>query len=167
MNTLLTQHAVRPRRDSRRSVSVPHLSWIPLLVAGAGILLYGGLAAINPAMMATGFESYTSQSWAELEAQSRETATYVLWLYRLVGGLNLGLGIILIALTLGPVRRGERWAWWSVLVGVLVGYGTPMVYDQAVGYIGAFEILEFVVVGAVAITSLFVLSGARHGRRSG
>ena len=37
----------------------------------------------------------------------------------LAGALALAtLSLVSIGLTLGPLRRGERWAWWAVLVPI-------------------------------------------------
>src|SRR5207249_1339604 len=31
-----------------------------------------------------------------------------------------GFGTLLLAITLGPYRRGDLWAWWAILAGVVV-----------------------------------------------
>ena len=46
-------------------------------------------------------------------------------------------------------RRGEGWAWWALLVGNTLGFGAPMIYDQPVGEIGVFEVLEVVGIAAI------------------
>jgi hypothetical protein len=69
----------------------------------------------------------------------------------MVGGLHVALGITLIAIIVGPFRRGDRWAWFAVLIGNVLGFGVPMTYDQITGAIGFFEILEFVAIAAVLL----------------
>ena len=127
------------------------LAWVVILVADAGIALYGVLAVATPSLLTAGYERYTGASWASLVAQAPETAAYLLLVYRMVGGLNVALGITLIAIIVGPFRRGERWAWFALLIGNLLGFGVPMTYDQITGAIGFFEILEFVAIAAVLL----------------
>lgn len=126
-------------------------SWILILAADAGIVLYGVMAIATPTTLTAGYESYTGATWANLSGSAPADASYVLLLYRLVGGLNIGLGLALIAVVVGAYRRGEGWAWFTVLAGNAIGFGVPMAYDQITGAVGAFEVLEFVAVAAVLV----------------
>ena len=56
-----------------------------ILVADAGILMYGILVAAMPSVLTAGYESYTGTSWTELVARAPHEAAYLLWVYRLVG----------------------------------------------------------------------------------
>lgn len=87
--------------------------------------------------------------WSSGLVGAPDTAAYLLLVYRMVGGLNVALGITFIALIVGPFRRGERWAWFTLLAGNVIGFGVPMTYDQITGAFGIFEILEFVAIAAV------------------
>jgi hypothetical protein len=62
----------------------------------------------------------------------------------------------------GPFRRGERWAWFTLLGGNVIGFGVPMTYDQITGAIGFFEILEFVAIAAVLV-ALAISARGRAG----
>jgi hypothetical protein len=124
---------------------------VVILVADVGIVLYGVLAVTTPSLLTAGYERYSGTSWASLVAQAPETAAYLLVVYRMVGGLNVALGFTLIAIIVGPFRRGDRWAWFAVLCGNLLGFGVPMTYDQITGAIGFFEILEYVAIAAVLV----------------
>ena len=54
-------------------------------------------------------------------------------------------------------RRGERWAWWALLVGNTVALVSAMSYDKTVNAIGPFELTEYlglaVVWAALAVTA--------------
>lgn len=126
-------------------------AWTLILAADVGIVLYGVMAVAMPQALTAGYESYTGSTWANLDTGAAADASYVLLLYRLVGGLNIGLGLVLIAVVVGAYRRGERWAWFTILAGNAVGFGAPMAYDQVTGAIGTFEVLEFVAVAAVLV----------------
>jgi hypothetical protein len=136
------------------------LAWVVILVADAGIVLYGVLAVATPSLLTAGYESYSGTFWTSLVARAPETAAYLLLVYRVVGGLNVALGITLIALIVGPFRRGERWAWFTLLIGNVIGFGVPMTYDQITGAIGFFEILEVVAIAAVLALSARGQAGA-------
>jgi len=74
------------------------LAWVVLLLADTGIVLYGVLAVATPSLLTAGYERYSGTSWASLVAQAPQTAAYLLLIYRMVGGLNVALGITLIAI---------------------------------------------------------------------
>ena len=64
-----------------------------------------------------------------------------------------------IAIALTAFRRGERWAWWTLLVGNTIAYGAAMAYDWTVGAIGPFEMSEYLglalIYAALASTAPF------------
>ena len=166
MTPLIARHAeTRPRWASGAASLLRRAArraWVMILLADAGIVVYGITAFVVPSILAAGYESAVSSSWAVLVARSPETAAYLLWLYRLIGGLNIALGVALAAIAMGPFRRGERWARWTLLLGNALGYGVPMAFDQVTGAIGVFEMLEFVALGAVAVA--LALSGWANAR---
>lgn len=68
-----------------------------------------------------------------------QTPGFILLLFRLLGGYNLSFTVLAIAITVTAFRRRERWAWRALLVENSLAFGAPMMYDQIVGSIGAFE----------------------------
>lgn len=68
-----------------------------------------------------------------------------------------------IAIAVTAFRRGERWAWWALLVGNTIALVSAMTYDRTVNAIGPFELSEYlglaVVYGALAITAPFLAAG--------
>lgn len=124
---------------------------VVVVVAGAGIVLYGVLALFDPSMLTAGFETFTGGSWPAFAATEGDAAEFILIEFRLLGGLNVNIGMLLVAIATTAFRRGDRWSWWVLLLGNTLAYGIPMVYDQVVGYIGVFEILEYVALAAVYV----------------
>jgi hypothetical protein len=63
------------------------------------------------------------------------------------------------AIAVTAFRRGERWAWWTLLVGNTIALLSAMTYDKSVNAIGPFEVTEYVglllVWGAFAISAPF------------
>jgi hypothetical protein len=86
--------------------------------------------------MTNGFETSTSQSWADFAAASATTANFLLLLFRVFGAYNVAFGFLGIAVAATAFRRGETWAWWALLIANTLAYGSAMTYDRIVGFIG-------------------------------
>lgn len=132
---------------------------IAIVVADLGVLMYGVLALLSPDQLVDGYEGYTDQPWSALGAANADTPDFILLLFRLLGAYNAAFAILAIAIAVTAFRRGERWAWWALLGGNTIAFLAPMTYDQIVGAIGPFEVLEFVALGAIyaalAVTAPF------------
>ena len=55
----------------------------------------------------------------------------------------VAFSIMAIAIAATAYKRGERWAWWALLVGNTIAWISAMTYDQIVGAIGPFELTEY------------------------
>jgi hypothetical protein len=124
--------------------------WLLIGVADAGILLWGAVAALAPAhllgpggapILAAGYEGFSGGSWSDLGATARG---FMEVLFRVYGAFNVAFGLLAITISATAFRRGERWAWWALLVGNTIAFGAAMTYDRTVNAIGPFELLEYV-----------------------
>ena len=86
-------------------------------------------------------------------------AAYMTVLYRMYGIYNVLFGFMGSAIAVTAFRRGERWAWWALLVGNTVALVSAIRYDWIVNAIGPFELTEYLglalIWGALAITAPF------------
>jgi hypothetical protein len=130
-------------RSSRR------YGWVVILIVDVGMLVYGAMAVVFPDKLVPGYESYASRNWSELVTTDLQTPGFILLLFRLLGGYNLAFAVLAIGITVTAFRPGQRWAWWALLVGNSLAFGASMTYDQIVGSIGVFEMLEFVGIAAI------------------
>jgi hypothetical protein len=84
-------------------------------------------------------------------------------LFRMYGVYNVLFGLLGSAIAVTAFRRGERWAWWALLVGNTVALVSAMTYDKSVNAIGPFELTEYLglamVWGALAATAPFRAAG--------
>jgi hypothetical protein len=84
-------------------------------------------------------------------------------LFRTYGIHCVVLGVLGSAIAVTAFRRGDRWAWWALLVGNTIAFASAMTYDWIVNAIGPFELTEYlglaIVWGALAITAPFVVMG--------
>jgi hypothetical protein len=144
------------------------IAWILILIVDVGYIAWGAGAALSPdhllgpggkAILPAGYEGYSGGSWPELAAASPLAAAYMAVLFRMYGVYNVLFGLMGSIITLTAFRRGERWAWWTLLIGNTVALLAAMTYDKSVNAIGPFELTEylglFLVWGALAMTAPF------------
>lgn len=139
-----------------------------ILLVDVGFVAWGFMAAAWPdhlpgphgkPILAAGYEGFTNTSWSELAASSPMTAKYVDMLFRLYGVYCLVFGMMATAIAVTAFRRGDGWAWWTLLGGNTIALASAMTYDWTVNAIGPFELTEYLgvvaVYGALAITAPF------------
>jgi hypothetical protein len=142
------------------------VAWILILIVDIGYIAWGAGAAASPdhllgpggkAILPAGYEGYSNGSWSELAGASPLVAGYMTLLFRLYGVYCVLFGIMASAIALTAFRRGERWAWWALLVGNTVALVAAMTYDKIVNAIGPFEVTEYLglamVWAALAVTA--------------
>jgi len=145
---------------ARRRIAI-----ILLLIVDGGFAAWGAMAAALPdrlsgpggkPILAAGYEGFTSQSWSALDPIAGD---YMEVLFRTYGMFNLIFGFLTIAIALTAFRRGERWAWWTLLIGNVLASVSAMTYDKTVNAIGPFELSEYLglalVIVALSITAPF------------
>jgi len=148
------------------------VAWILILIVDVGCIAWGAGAAVSPdhllgpggkAILPAGYEGFSGGSWSELAGASPLIAGYMTLLYRMYGVYNVLFGLMASAIAATAFRRGERWAWWALLVGNTVALVSAMTYDKTVQAIGPFELTEYVglamVWGALAVTAPFRAAG--------
>ena len=144
------------------------VAWILILIVEVGYVAWGVGAAAAPdhllgpggkAILPAGYEGYSGGSWSQLAGASPLIAGYMKLLYRMYGVYNVVFGFMGSAIVLTAFRRGDRWAWWALLVGNTVALVSAIAYDKTVHAIGPFELTEYLglamVWGALAVTAPF------------
>ena len=155
------------------------IAWILILIVDVAYVAWGAMAAVMPdglvgpggkAILPAAYEGYSGSSWSELLRTSPMTAKYMIVLYRTYGMHCVAFGLLGSAIAVTAFRRGDRWAWWMLLVGNSIALVSAMTYDWIVNAIGPFELTEYlglaIVWGALAVTAPF-LTAARPVRSTG
>jgi hypothetical protein len=93
-------------------------SWIILLVVGA-LTLLGNLVSLGIAY-GTALDQIGPATLAELSVGRPEVAIAVRARRGTAAAYGAGFATLFLAITLGPYRRGDLWAWWALLAGMLV-----------------------------------------------
>jgi hypothetical protein len=148
------------------------VAWILILLADIGLLAWGAMAAIAPEhllgpdskpILTAEYENFTGGSWSELVNMSPKAAEFITLVFRMYGIYIVAFGLLAIAIAVTAFRRGDRWAWWVLLVGNTLAFVSAMTYDWTVSAIGPFELTEYLGLAgiylALAVTTPFLASG--------
>jgi len=149
-------------------------AWLAIVIADTGLLAWGAMAALAPQhligpgsapILTAGYESFTKRAWSELANTSPAAPAFMTVLFRVYGAYIVAFGVLAIAVAATAFRRGERWAWWALLVTNSIAFGSAMLYDLTVSAIGPFEMSEYIglaaIYGALAVT----IGGSSSQRR--
>jgi len=151
---MISQLSVRDRTRG-------HL-WIAVAIVELAIAAWGVLAIVDPEILGAGFETHTGETWESFSGREAAAASFMTIAFRLIGALSVVAGVLLFSVAVSGFRNGERWAWWTLLIGNTMAFGAPMIYDRAVGFIGIFEALEY-----VALLVVYLALAVQRRSRSG
>jgi hypothetical protein len=121
-----------------------------LFVAGAVISTVGLTSVFVPTDL--GFLSVESGAFGTAH---RQLLPFIAHDRAGFGGALMGAGLAVLLISLWGWRRGERWVWWSLLVGCAAGTAPPLVIHFAIGYTTFEHLLPLyvlVVAAALALT---------------
>jgi|SRR6266536_5293823 len=110
-----------PRQKPTVSLKEAHMktaSWIILVVVGA-LTLLGSLFSLGLAY-SSARDQIGPASLTELSVGRPEVATAVRARRATAAAYAAGFATLFLAITLGPYRRGDVWAWWALAGGTLV-----------------------------------------------
>ena len=148
---------------TRRQVAL-----ILILIVDAGYIAWGAGAAASPehllgpggkGILPAAYEGYSGGSWPDLASASPLIAGYITLMYRMYGIYCALFGLLTCAIAVTAFRRGEPWAWWTLLAGNTVALVAAITMDAMANAIGPFELTEYLglvlVWGALGITAPF------------
>ena len=166
----MQQSSTKPNAAKKSTMkSLRRIAWILIVIADVSLLAWGAMAALSPErlpgpgsvpILAADYEGTTQHSWSELTGTSPATAEFITILFRVYGAYIVAFGVLAISIAATAFRRGESWAWWALLIGNTIAFGSAMMYDRAVGAIGPLEMSEYLGLGAtylaLAVTAPFL-----------
>jgi hypothetical protein len=129
---------------------VKRASWIILVVA-AGLTLLGALASLANAYVRR-LDVVAGVSIQRLAGGREDVVTGLLARRATAASYAAGFAVLLLAITLGPYRRGDVWAWWAILSGALTFALLAMARVPILGtWSGAGTALVFLVVVGIGL----------------
>jgi hypothetical protein len=151
--------------------ALQRIAWLLIVVADLGLLAWGAMAALIPdrlpgpnstPILTAEYQSYTGHSWPELVSASPRTAAFIALVFRMYGVYIVAFGMSAIAMAATAFKRGDRWAWWTLLVGNTLAFTSAMAYDWTVSAIGPFELTEYLGLAAIYTALAVTAPFGRH-----
>ena len=129
------------------------LFFITYTAANASLILYGALALLMPNIL---LQPFSEQVYQFPEGALRAIA-YLEGLFRLLGFFNLVLGTLGLLILRRFRKSGEKWNLRIVIASTILAYVGPIVFDNTVGIIGFFEIVELILLGLMVVFGAMML----------
>ena len=152
------------------------IAWILIFIVDVGFIAWGTGAAVfldkllgpgGKTILPAGYEGFSKGSGSDLVETAPMAARYMDVLYRTYGWYNVAFGVITTIIAVTAFRRGDRWAWWALLLGNTITLVSAIVYDKRVNAIGPFELTEYLGLAmvwvALAMTAPFLGPGRPAG----
>lgn len=129
------------------------LFFITYTAANVGLIIYGIMALVQPDILLEPFFVHVYQ----FPPEATFAVAYLAGLYRLLGYFNIipGLLGLLILYRYWLIRK--VWHLKMVIVFTILSYLGPVIFDNTIGSIGFFEILEHILLAIILITGFIIL----------
>ncbi len=137
--------------------------FITYIAANLSLVAYGVLVLVSPAMLV---DSFMQRVYA-FPPVATDAVAYLAGLFRLLGFFNLILGSLGLLLLWQVARGRARWIVNVVIASSLLAYLGPIVFDNTVGNVGVFEIIELALFIAMLLSGIVMLAGRAQAGNPG
>ena len=130
-------------------------AWVILLFVGLLWLIVGIVGVFQPeGIFEADAEAVTNLPWTDLKASSPEASNFVIFVYGQMGLLKVSWSLFILAITLTGYRRGEKWAWYMMLLAPIL-LATDAVFS--VVFIGDInQVFQFVPITTITMFGLIL-----------
>ena len=118
-----------------------------------GLILYGLLALTMPNVLLDSFSLHIYQ----FPSDATKAVDYLSALFRLLGFLNLILGILGALLLWRYQTNPQDWLVYIIVALSIASYLGPIIFDNTVGNVGFFEIIEHIIFAAMVLSGITML----------
>jgi hypothetical protein len=108
--------------------------WRWLLVANAGVFLFGLAFILLPDVMYNFFDLVLFWDGTPKISFTADTTSFLKFAYGVLGAVMIGWAISLYYILLVPFRRGEWEAWLGVTLSMTVWYVVDSIWSVATGF---------------------------------
>jgi hypothetical protein len=120
---------------------------------------------VTEIMFVSDFAAYTGQTYSSYLATNPRFAEIYIITKKLIGIMLLIIGLLILLINQYAYRKGEKWAWYALLIAGGLAWGTFIGYKLIIGYIGA-SMITFAVGVTLVILGLAVPSKEILGKKS-
>jgi hypothetical protein len=130
-------------------------AWVILLAVGLLWLLVGFVAVFQPeGIFEADAQAVTNLQWTDLKASSPEASNFVIFVYGQMGLLKISWSLFILAITLTGYRRGEKWAWYMILLAPILLVSDAVFSAVFIGDIN--QVLQFMPITAITMLGLLL-----------
>ncbi len=130
-------------------------AWVVFLALGVLWVVVGFVQAFFPDGLAEAdAQLITGMSWSELKALSPEATDLARFLYGGMGMLKMSWSFFVLAITLTGYRKGEKWAWYIMLLVPIILVSSALFNAGFVGDV--FQMLEWIPIMTVTLLGLLL-----------
>ena len=130
---------------------------ITYTAANLSLILYGALALLMPNILLKPF----SEDVYQFPEGAFRAIIYLAALFRLIGFFNCILGTLGLLILRRFKESGQKWYLKIVIASTILAYVGPIVFDNTVGNIGFFEIVEHILFVLMVIFGSIMLRDRR------
>jgi len=123
---------------------------LAILNCAAAFVMLGGCFDMLIPSVPSNLLGYLGAVKADVSAQ---LSSLLLGLLRALGGCLFAIGMVAIFMINGPVKRGERWASWAlvILIGISEGVNASQMWRFGSPYYGPLAFVALTIVGIVLL----------------
>jgi len=126
-----------------------------LLAVGLLWLVVGFVAVFQPeGIFEADAQSVTNMPWSELKASSPEASNFVIFVYGQMGLLKISWSLFILAITLTGYRRGEKWAWYILLLAPILLVSDALFSSIFIGDVS--QTLAFIPITTITLLGLLL-----------
>jgi hypothetical protein len=92
--------------------------------------------------------------WTDLKASSPEASNFIIFVYGQMGLLKISWSLFILAITLTGFRRGEKWAWYIMLLAPILLVSDAVFSVVFIGDIN--QVLQFIPITAITMLGLLL-----------
>lgn len=130
-------------------------AWLILLAIGLLWLVVGIVAVLQPeGIFEADAEDVTHIPWTDLKASTPDASKFVIFVYGQMGLLKISWSLFVLAITLSGYRRGEKWAWYMMLLAPILLVSDAVFSVLFIGDIN--QVLQFVPITAITMLGLLL-----------
>ena len=130
-------------------------AWVILLAVGLLWLLVGFVAVFSPeGIFEADAQAVTKMPWTDLKASSPVASNFVIFVYGQMGLLKISWSLFILAITLTGFRRGEKWAWYMMLLAPILLVSDAVFSVFFIGDIN--QVLSFIPITTITMIGLLL-----------
>jgi hypothetical protein len=130
-------------------------AWIVLLSVGLLWLVVGIVAVYSPeGIFEADAQAVTNLPWTDLKASSPEASNFIIFVYGQMGLLKISWSLFILAITLTGFRRGEKWAWYIMLLAPILLVSDAVFSVVFIGDIN--QVLQFIPITVITMLGLLL-----------